>query len=210
MRWLVNKMKRGEVSLLWVFGIALLVIFGVLIASNHASNKFISNISTLPNNSDNASTFVCTDCDSSVSLGVPTKTSGCSFDYLPLPDPACSTGDIFPNATKDVICVSGYSASVRDVPQSEKDDVYAEYGVVNRQPYEYEIDHIVSLELGGSNDISNLYPEKYNMTLGARVKDKVENCFHRMVCDDELDLSKAQFIIATNWTIGLGMCNITW
>jgi len=37
--------------------------------------------------------------------------------------------------------------------------VYAEYGIVERSPGEYEVDHDVPLELGGSNDIANLWPE---------------------------------------------------
>jgi len=36
--------------------------------------------------------------------GVRTKTSGCQVQG-PLPDPACTPGDIFPNVTKDQICV---------------------------------------------------------------------------------------------------------
>ena len=38
-----------------------------------------------------------------------------------------------------------------------------------------EIDHIVSLELGGSNDIANLYPEKLDAAPGYQVKDRLEN-----------------------------------
>jgi hypothetical protein len=142
------------------------------------------------------------------SLDVPSKVSNCSFDYLPLPDPSCTTGAIFPNLTKDDICWSGYSASVRDVPESLKDKVYESYGVISREPYSFEIDHVISLSLGGSNEISNLFPQKYNMTLGARTKDKVENCFHRKVCDGSLDLKLAQSILANNWTEGMIICGV--
>src|SRR5262245_2497617 len=65
-------------------------------------------------------------------FGVKTKTSGCVAKGG-LPDHACTPGDIFTNATKDQICVSGYSSSVRDVPQSVKEQVYAAYGITNRQ-----------------------------------------------------------------------------
>jgi hypothetical protein len=49
-----------------------------------------------------------------------------------------------------------------------------------------EIDHIISLELGGSNDIANLYPEKASLPAGApgfHIKDKLENELHDIVCD---------------------------
>ena len=58
-------------------------------------------------------------------FGTQTKTSGCQAVNA-LPDSACTPGAIFPDATTDQICQSGYSASVRDVPDSLKDQVYAE------------------------------------------------------------------------------------
>ena len=54
------------------------------------------------------------------------------------------------------ICRSGYATSVRDVPESEKNQVYAEYGITHHTTDQYEIDHLISLELGGSNAIGNL------------------------------------------------------
>ena len=55
-----------------------------------------------------------------------------------------------------VICVPGYTKTVRDMPQSVKNQVYRQYGVVSRAPREYEVDHLISLERGGSNSIRNL------------------------------------------------------
>ena len=127
-----------------------------------------------------------------------TKTSGCVVRG-PLPDPACTPGDIFPDATKDKICVSGYSSSVRDVPTSVKNAVYAAYGITHHSPGEYEVDHFVSLELGGSNDISNLFPEAAAPKPGFHEKDKVENYLHDQVCKGNLTLAEAQRQIATNW-----------
>jgi len=62
-----------------------------------------------------------------------------------------------------------------------------------------EIDHIVSLELGGSNDIANLFPEKLNARPGYRVKDRLENRLHAMVCAGSIGLRTAQRAIAANW-----------
>jgi len=130
--------------------------------------------------------------------GVQTKTSGCHMQGA-LPDPACTPGDIFPNVTKAQVCTSGYSSSVRDVPASEKDAVYAEYGISHHATGQYEVDHFVSLELGGSNDISNLFPEAAAPTPGFHEKDKVENYLHDQVCKGKLSLAEAQRQIATNW-----------
>jgi len=63
----------------------------------------------------------------------------------------------------------------------------------------YEVDHLISLELGGSNDITNLWPEAYAGAWGARSKDALENRMHRLVCAGQLDLAQAQREIATDW-----------
>lgn len=131
-------------------------------------------------------------------LGEQTRTSGCEARG-PLPDSACSPGAIFPDATKEQICVSGYSSSVRNVPQSEKDTVYQEYGITHHTKGEYEVDHLISLELGGSNDIANLWPEAASPTPGFHEKDMVENYLHDLVCSGKIPLSQAQEIIRTNW-----------
>ena len=130
--------------------------------------------------------------------GVQTKTSGC-VAHNGLPDSACTLGAIIATATKDAICQSGYSRSVRNVPTSEKDQVYAEYGITHHFSGQYEVDHLVSLELGGSNDISNLWPELASPKPGFHEKDKVENYLHDQVCSGAIDLTKAQVEIATNW-----------
>ncbi|MEO7002118.1 MAG: HNH endonuclease signature motif containing protein [Ktedonobacterales bacterium] len=131
-------------------------------------------------------------------FGVQAKTSGCVASGG-LADPACTPGAIFPNATTDQICQSGYSSSVRNVPTSEKNQVYAEYGIASHSPGQYEVDHLVSLELGGSNDISNLWPEAASPTPGFHQKDSVENYLHSQVCSGAVTLQQAQVEIATNW-----------
>jgi hypothetical protein len=127
-----------------------------------------------------------------------TKTTGCLVQGL-FPDPACTPGDIFPNVTAAQVCVSGYSSSVRNVPASEKDAVYAEYGITSHATGQYEVDHFVSLELGGSNDISNLFPEAASPTPGFHQKDQVENYLHSQVCNGAVSLAEAQREIANNW-----------
>jgi hypothetical protein len=96
------------------------------------------------------------------------------------------------------VCVSGYASSVRDVSESEKESVYARYGIP-RVPYQHEVDHLVSLELGGSNAITNLWPEPYAGRWGARTKDVLENRLHDLVCAGTVQLAYAQRIEAHNW-----------
>jgi hypothetical protein len=84
-----------------------------------------------------------------------------------LPDPKLTPGAVLP-VTKDDICVPGYTKKVRNVPKSVKDPVYAEYGITSHQPTECEIDHLIHLELGGSNSIKNLWPESFAVAVRRR------------------------------------------
>jgi quercetin dioxygenase-like cupin family protein len=60
--------------------------------------------------------------------------------------------------------------------------VYAEYGIAERSLGDYEVDHLVPLELGGSNDVANLWPEAAAPPPGFHEKDLVENSLHDRVC----------------------------
>jgi len=96
------------------------------------------------------------------------------------------------------VCTPGYASSVRDVPDAEKAAVYDRYGVT-WVPYQHEVDHLISLELGGSNAIRNLWPQPYAGRWGARTKDVLENRLHELVCDGRLSLASAQRQEARDW-----------
>lgn len=68
---------------------------------------------------------------------------------------------------------------------------------------DYELDHLISLEIGGSpTSLDNLWMEPYVTSIpdgGAKVKDSVENRLHKEVCSGSLLLSDAQHIVVTDW-----------
>lgn len=55
------------------------------------------------------------------------------------------------------------------------------------------------MELGGSNDLANLWPEPYAGACGARTKDGLENEVHARMFAGELSLEDAQQMIARDW-----------
>ncbi len=128
----------------------------------------------------------------------PARTEGCRRRG-PMPDPACTPGAVFPDATRERICARGYAGSVRHVTQSVKRRVFRMYGEAPRGPGSYEVDHLVSLELGGSNDVANLWPEPADPRPGFHEKDEVENWLHRQVCSGAMPLAEAQRRIAGDW-----------
>lgn len=126
-----------------------------------------------------------------------TKNSDCVVNGASQ-DIACTPGVVL-NVTAKTICRRGYSKSVRNVSAKTKNLVFKEYGVKIHSGSTYEVDHLISLELGGSNDIANLWPEAANPKPGFHEKDKVENYLHTQVCKGVISLNEAQKEIATDW-----------
>ncbi len=115
------------------------------------------------------------------------------------PDPNMTPGDVLTTNLK-TICTPGYTQTVRDVPSALKRQVYSQYGIRTRKPGEYEIDHLISLELGGSNSVRNLWPESYlTKPLNAHVKDDLENKLHELICTGKIPVAIAQQTIASDW-----------
>jgi hypothetical protein len=116
-----------------------------------------------------------------------------------VPDPELTPGDSFAVTVQD-LCLPGYTKKVRNVPAEMKREVYAEYGVTSHGSGDYEVDHLIPLELGGSNSIKNLWPESHRTSpWNAQVKDRLEGKLHELVCSGQLDLKTAQQAIAADW-----------
>ena len=114
-----------------------------------------------------------------------------------LPDPGCSPGSTFENVTKEQICHPGYSATVRDVSSAKKRQILQDYGI-NPKEYScrFHIDHLISLQIGGDNADTNLYPLPQPIKTQ---KDILENKVKKMYCNGELTLEQAQESLSNNW-----------
>ena len=125
-----------------------------------------------------------------------------SRDHGKLPDPRCTPGSIDPRVTqadiRSTICRKGWTSTVRP-PESQTerfkyDVAYPAYGTPTSE--RTELDHLVPLELGGSNDATNLWPE---YPPSPNPKDKVEDVLNAAVCDGRIGLAAAQDAIASDW-----------
>ena len=134
-----------------------------------------------------------------VLLGRRTQTSSCARSSRP--DRSCSPGAYYAHLTRGVICGASFrTGSIRNVPQAEKFQVEHEYGMAESYyGYAIEIDHIVPLELGGSNAIANLFPEPGSGAASYHAKDALENRAKAAVCEGRLSLRAARRGFATNW-----------
>ena len=184
-------MKKSKYTLPPVLVVILLIAYYLITSSG---NK---NLTSTPPSSQSTAGAPAAVSNGPHTWGKQTKTSGCLASNG-LQDSACTPGDVMETDTSK-ICQKGYAGGVRNVPESEKNQVYAEYNITSRTSGQYEVDHLVSLELGGSNDISNLWPELASPKPGFHEKDRVENYLHDQVCSGKMTLQDAQIQIATNW-----------
>jgi hypothetical protein len=126
------------------------------------------------------------------------QTMSASFGHWEEPDLRLTPGATVPVTESEVCGAAARTAPL--VPVSLKRKVFEEYGVTPPQPDTYEVDYLITPELGGATDIRNLWPEPYQDTVwNAHVKDQLEDRLHSMVCRGDLDLATAQRDISTDW-----------
>lgn len=78
--------------------------------------------------------------------------------------------------------------------------VLRSYGMETVPPNEYELDYLITPQLGGSPDARNLWPQRYGARVwNASVKDQLEDLLPRLVCEGRIDLRTAQKDIAADW-----------
>lgn len=109
------------------------------------------------------------------------------------PDPTLTPGDFDPSLTVEYLC-SHSTKERRNVPDSLKQKVCADYKVTC-SPGKQEIDHRISLVIGGTNSAKNLWPQPI---ADAKNKDVVEAYLGKSVCKG-LPLERARKIILDEW-----------
>ena len=100
----------------------------------------------------------------------------------------------------DEVCAEDRSADV-PIPASIRQQVIASYGMQNVPEKEYELDYLITPELGGALDPRNLWPQRYTAAgpWNALVKDELERLLPRLVCNGRLELQVAQRDMAADW-----------
>lgn len=119
--------------------------------------------------------------------------------------PGTYNPDVTQSSIGSTICVSGWTANVRP-PTSYTNTLKAQgiidYGYASMS--DYEEDHLVPLELGGSpRDPANLWPEPHYGSKTSYTKDGVETKLKNAVCSGRITLAAARTAIRTNWTTAL-------
>jgi hypothetical protein len=108
---------------------------------------------------------------------------------------------------KDNVCKANWTATVRPavtytnkLKATQLATTYKSFvSIYGADVKNYEEDHLISLQLGGSpTDPKNLWPEPY-VGDNAHKKDVVETALKRLICLGKITLADAQKAISTDW-----------
>lgn len=118
-----------------------------------------------------------------------------------VPDPTITPGAVRTTDAMDV-CSHG-TVQLRHMTRARSDAIMNFYGLPGGRHEAYEIDHLIPLSVGGSDDDANLWPEPRRMIEDewpAERKDELEMRLHALVCSGRIEITEAQKAIAEDWT----------
>jgi len=178
--------------------------------AQHAISEAHTALATMPTSADVAEDDIASPADEAIAQAAVAKTPSTQTVSLTPSSTKAGPAYLYPNPTltpgailttnASAICTPGYASSVRNVPSATKKQVYAEYSVSYPQPTgAYEVDHFIPLEIGGSNDIKNLWLEPASPTPGFHQKDQFENFEHAQVCKGKISAAEAQSRMTSDW-----------
>ena len=124
-------------------------------------------------------------------IGVP------SYAAAPLPSSLPTPGNKS-KANEAQVCAADFEASVKPMAKWQRDQALERYG---KRPEDFtgELDHLIPISLGGTNDPENLWPLPANKDMGPEQKKALDLKLHQMVCDKTIKLKDAQDAIKKDW-----------
>ena len=96
------------------------------------------------------------------------------------------------------VCAADFEASVKPIAKWQRDQALERYG---KRPEDFtgELDHLIPIALGGTNDPDNLWPLPSSKEMGPEQKKALDLKLHEMVCAKTLTLKAAQDAIKKDW-----------
>jgi hypothetical protein len=117
----------------------------------------------------------------------------------PKPKSRLTPGETRPITLQEVCRNPDAEVVSRNIPTEMRERVFAAYGIPAQRRDQFEVDYLITPDLGGTESMRNLWPQPYSARWNARVKDRLEQRLHQLVCSGHLDLAKAQREIASDW-----------
>ena len=98
------------------------------------------------------------------------------------------------------MCSREFRKKIPEISQELKQKVFEAYGIDPNKSSLYQIDHLITPEVGGGNDIKNLWPQSLtSRPWNAHMKDRLENHLHREICQGRMSPNHAQTLLTLDW-----------
>jgi hypothetical protein len=122
-----------------------------------------------------------------------------TFEASSLPNKTLTPGAARRSA--EDACIAQHEEVIKPVSAELRNKVFEEYGMTNINPDDYETDYLIAPDLGGQEDIRNLWPQpRKSAGWNSEAKDALEERLHGLVCSGQLNILTAQKDISSNWT----------
>ena len=113
------------------------------------------------------------------------------------PDPSLTPGVVNPLLSQAVICDPQFRTwRYRKLYYAEEKQVCLAYHLNDCPGPLYEMDHLIAIYDGGSNEIGNIWPQPIAQ---ARIKDILERWVHRQICTGKMSLPQGQALLSHDW-----------
>jgi hypothetical protein len=121
-------------------------------------------------------------------------------DYAIVPDPTITPGRARTTSVEE-ICANGTKA-LRHWSRDRDDRILQAYGLALGPHPDFEVDHLISLGIGGADTDDNLWPEprrSLEPIWNAERKDRLEFRLRVLICGRSIGVEEAQRAIADDW-----------
>ena len=102
-------------------------------------------------------------------------------------------------ANSTQICAADYGVTAKPMSGWQRDEALTRYGV-RPEGFSGELDHLVPISLGGSNDPDNLWPFHAQGDFTMDAKNALAVRLRDMVCTGKMSLKDAQDAFRKDWT----------
>jgi hypothetical protein len=129
---------------------------------------------------------------------------GMTVEYRPLPNPKLTPGVADKNATRKIICGNS-DPQPSNITVALRHQVFVAYRLGGDadpycKPKGCEVDRLIGSQLGGTDDLRNLWPQPISGAWNLAMKNRIQKRLKREVCRGRLSLEAAQWAISQDWT----------
>jgi hypothetical protein len=101
-------------------------------------------------------------------------------------------------ANEAQVCAADYEQSVKPLAKWQREQALERYG---KRPEDFtgDLEHLIPLSLGGTNDPDNLWPLPASKEMGPEQKHALDAKLHELVCNKTMKLKDAQDVFKKDW-----------